>query len=313
MNIAASRFSALPAATTEVAQVIADLDQYGYGVLADVATGVTLGALRERLIEQSYAEHAAGVAILHDKDGRPLPDQVARNIDPERVIRQVVMTLYNKGRPFRNVACDSRILACVRHVLGGREFNLSGLAAQITRNGRTAQKIHTDQDQLPLDPSQAYMVNVLFMVSDFTQANGGTRVVPGSHRWPRPPWSRAPHVAPDYPFRDSGLPPTPIETVAVEGRAGSALIMDGRLWHGGGAHEAPGVVRYAISSSYALPFLKQFENYPANLSPEVVESLSDEERRLLGYIGRGSLGYVEPAALRIGEARIGRDSIQLAL
>ncbi|BCH56887.1 hypothetical protein GOZ89_19695 [Agrobacterium vitis] len=293
----------LPVATRDVSQAKADLDQFGYAILADLVTGSGLEALRQRLVEQADAECAAGVALLHDADDKPLSQEVARTIDRHLVPRQILMMLYNKGKVFREIAHNPSLLMCVRHMFGGREFNLSGLAAQITNHGRPAQKLHTDQDQLPLDPSKAYVANILVMVSDFTEANGATRVIPGSHLWPRPPWSRSPNTAPDYPFRTMGIPAPPMDTIAVEGQPGSALILDGRVWHGAGAHTAPGVTRYALASSYVLPFIRQYENFPANILPEIFEALSSDERHLLGYAGyKGSLGYVEPKASRIGES-----------
>ncbi|MBB4642989.1 MULTISPECIES: phytanoyl-CoA dioxygenase family protein [Sphingomonadales] len=298
-----AKSTVLPTATSDISQANADLDQFGYAILADVVTSSGLEVLRKRLIEQAHAERLAGIALLNDENDKPLPKETIQTVDPVLIPRQIVMMLYNKGEPFREIAHDPNLLACVRHVLGGREFNLSGLAAQITNLGRTAQKLHTDQDQLPFDPSKVYVANILVMVSDFTEANGATIVVPGSHRWPRPPWSRSPNTAPDYPFRNGGMPAIAMDSVAVEGKAGSALILDGRLWHGAGAHVAPGVPRHAISCSYILPFLRQYENLPANVMPEIFKALSDEERCLLGYAGaRGSMGYVEPAAARIGES-----------
>jgi ectoine hydroxylase-related dioxygenase (phytanoyl-CoA dioxygenase family) len=57
------------------------------------------------------------------------------------------------------------------------------------------------------------MVTTIWALDDFTEANGATRVVPGSHQEP-------------------GARPDPAETVPVEMAAGSVLIFSGRLWHG---------------------------------------------------------------------------------
>lgn len=61
----------------------------------------------------------------------------------------------------------------------------------------------------------------LFMLTDFSAENGGTLIVPGSHRLP------------DNPSGDNGVDceaPHPRE-INVTGRAGSVFLYDSRLWH----------------------------------------------------------------------------------
>ncbi len=55
------------------------------------------------------------------------------------------------------------------------------------------------------------------MLSDFTAENGGTRLVPRNHLLGQQPDADQ--------ERD-------VEAVAAEGPAGTALVLDGRTWHG---------------------------------------------------------------------------------
>ena len=77
------------------------------------------------------------------------------------------------------------------------------------------------------------------MISEFTDENGGTWIVPGSHR------------TSDNPTGDIGVPlfePYPTERHAT-GPAGSVFLFDSRLWHATASNESNGrrismIVRY---------------------------------------------------------------------
>ena len=159
--------------------------------------------------------------------------------------------LVNKGAPFREVLALTPMLDLVGHVLGA-EFLLSSFTANIAKPGGVPMALHTDQWWAP-EPSRrgrrplpvgsmtrsrfdhdpalgaappptlapAAVSNVLVMLNGMTAANGGTRVVPGSHLAGRHP----------DPARDGN-----VATVAAEGPPGCAIITDGRLWHGTGAN-----------------------------------------------------------------------------
>ena len=72
---------------------------------------------------------------------------------------------------------------------------------------------------IPLEkPHRPIVCNSMWALTDFTDANGATRLVPGSHTKPNP----------DY----GGT----YETIPAEMKKGSVLIWDGSLWHGGGAN-----------------------------------------------------------------------------
>ena len=68
-------------------------------------------------------------------------------------------------------------------------------------------------------PHAPVLVNTLWMLTPFTEENGATAVVPGSHRFDRSP-------GPDF----DRFAPYPTELQAT-GAAGSVLMLDGRTWH----------------------------------------------------------------------------------
>lgn len=131
-------------------------------------------------------------------------------------------------------------------------------------------------------------VQTMFAVTDFTAENGGTLVVPGSHKWPD---DRAPQ-------RD--------EAVSTEMTAGSALIWIGATYHGGGENRSDSS-RTGITVTLDLAFLRQEENAYLTYPPVVAATLDPDIRRLIGYqASEPFMGYIEvDGALRDPSALFG--------
>src|SRR4029453_7997451 len=91
-------------------------------------------------------------------------------------------------------------------------------------DGESAQPIHADDQLIDLGkPHRAIICNTMWALTDFTEANGATRLVPASHK--------ADH-SPQYGGRYQSVP--------AEMPAGSVLVWHGSLWHGGGAKTTRG-------------------------------------------------------------------------
>lgn len=118
-------------------------------------------------------------------------------------------------------------------------------------------------------------LQMMLAISDFTEENGATRVIPGSHLW------------------DDERMPTQEETVAAQMKAGSVLLWMGSLYHGGGANtsDAP---RTGLTMAYDLAFLRLEENHFLSIPIERVRQLPAEMQRLLGWSASSTLlGWVE--------------------
>jgi ectoine hydroxylase-related dioxygenase (phytanoyl-CoA dioxygenase family) len=243
----------LPSATTDRARAFADLDAFGYCVIADALAPAQVAALRQRLIDQAQGEAASGEASF-DSHGA----------------NQRVWMLVNKGRMFRDLVISPVILEVMPHLLGP-DFLLSSLTANIARPGGEAQILHSDQGYFGWTP-QPMVANMAWMLDDFTDENGGTRLVPGSHLRPRQPGD------------------TPERTVAAEGKAGSVLVFDGRMIHGTGANRSTGAHRHALLSYCCRPFVRQQENFYFGLAPELRTSEREALLERLGFRMYGGLG-----------------------
>ncbi len=117
----------------------------------------------------------------------------------------------------------------------------------------------------------------MWAVTDFTADNGGTLLVPGSHRW------------------SQGRKPQPDELVPAEMPAGSMLIWLGGTLHGAGENRT-NEWREGVILTDSLGWLRQEENQYLDVPRGLAETLSPEVRTQIGLDVHGSLGFFDPTA-----------------
>ena len=158
--------------------------------------------------------------------------------------------------------------------------------------GSDEQWLHRDElvwSDVPQPHPELQLATVIAFV-DFTRENGGTRVVPGSHRWPDrqlPPTEQL--LRP---------PPEPDRIAYAEMPAGSAVVYTGGTIHAGGSNVTD-IPRRGAHMSYCLGWLRTEENNYLSTPPEVAARLPRQAQELLGYAvhdsiprGGGYLGMV---------------------
>lgn len=275
-----------PEPTRDLAQLKIDIAECGYGILADALEPDLLLALKTRVAEQAAGEAEAGVAHLFGDDATGMPG--ARRDASVEAPNQRLSNLLNKGAIFRELLHRPVVEAGLPPMMGAN-YLLSSLSAMIMRKGGVAQVIHTDQQFVPFKTPMAMVANIVWMMVDFTEANGATRVVPGSHLWD-PPDIR---FARDEAGNEVLVQPE-VDTIPAEAPAGSALIFDGRLWHGAGANTTQ-TPRPAIFSYYCQPYLRQQENIAMSIDDAVYAELTEAERAMVGFEAyRRGMGRIAP-------------------
>ena len=321
----------LPGATEDIEQTKQDIDRFGYCLIANALEEDVVEAARDRLIEPAAAELEQGMAFEDGgpkqqwgafTDGRGRLRQQAHTAKAGGVNQRVWM-LVNKGRIFRQILSTASARAVVDHLLG-RDYQLSSYSANIAKPGGVAMNLHTDQWWMPnpieRGPSPlpagsitrqhtnlgeaktpamiapCVCVNVMWMLCDFSPENGGTRFVPGSHLRGRPP----------------GEQDAEEETLAAEGPAGTAMVFDGRLWHGTGANVSD-VSRYGLLSTFCGPQFRPQENFTIGTRPEVLAEASPELLALLGFKIWSGYGRVEsPVAEFVSQDERSLGELQVA-
>jgi ectoine hydroxylase-related dioxygenase (phytanoyl-CoA dioxygenase family) len=269
----------LEAGSDPLAGAKRDLDENGFCIVPGVLEPVRVAEIRERVLAQAEAERALG---LMPEGGPEGPNQR-------------VFMLVNKGRCFVDLITHPTALGLAGHLLGG-SFLLSQFSANIARFGGVEQGLHCDdwwaprpiragepftrvgdlerynrQDRIEVTRGALLtppcVINIAWMISDFSDENGGTRLARGSHLSGHTPDGSVPHKA---------------RTVAAEGKAGSILAFDGRTWHGTGRNltDDPRIV---LLLTFCGPQFRSQENFFVGLDPKVYEAASEDLRALFGF------------------------------
>jgi len=227
------------------------LDTDGYLVLENLMDASLLDTVRQRVEELFEHEGAqAGAEFKLEPHARRLAN------------------LVDKGEVFERVIETPRILDCMEHVLGPR-FKLSSLNVRSAdpHNG-TSQPLHADSGAVA-DDRGYWVCNSVWMLDAFTEQNGAIRMVPGSHRW---------GVAPQQALADPYAPHA--QEILLTGRAGTVVVMNAHMWHGGTANRTA-AERRAMHVYYTRWDKPQQQYQKRLLRPETQSRLSPSARRIL--------------------------------
>ncbi|GAA1571046.1 MULTISPECIES: phytanoyl-CoA dioxygenase family protein [Kribbella] len=178
------------------------LDRDGFLPLEGLLSTDEVSALNRRLAELTAAEGGRAGLEVHQEQGT---DRLA--------------DLVNKDPLFEVCFSHPRVLAAMRHVLG--EFRLSSLNSRAALPGQGHQALHADFGH-PVEPGAYQVCNSIWLLDDFTPENGATRVVPGSHRRGTMPSDEMPDPAATHP-----------DEIQLTAPAGTVVIFNSHLWHGG--------------------------------------------------------------------------------
>jgi ectoine hydroxylase-related dioxygenase (phytanoyl-CoA dioxygenase family) len=248
----------LPRATQDIVQLRKDFERWGYCLIEDGLSPTQCQAFLKRLLDQAAGEASAGI----------------EQITPSG---QYVNTLVNKGEQF--VGCiqhDPRavqagpLLEQLTDEALGKGWICHSFLANGADPGGYPQALHMDQG--PLLPWVTHeapaLVNTMFIPQDVDANNGGTLIIPGSHK--------------DVIKAGSGgvigaLAPT----INLEAKAGTIVFFDGRLIHGTGVNRS-NRKRFVATMSNVKPWMRTQENWVVSVAPDVLAEASPKLRHRLG-------------------------------
>jgi ectoine hydroxylase-related dioxygenase (phytanoyl-CoA dioxygenase family) len=246
------------------------------------------------MADGELAEHAArideqGYTIVEDAIEPELVDELVEALDRlERDLGIVpadnefegrhTVRVYNllvHGDVFARVPVHPHVLPLVERVLDPGCL-LSSLSSIAIGPDETPQPIHADDQLIPIPkPHPPVVCNTMWALTDFTEANGATRVVPGSHRQPSPDFGR------DHP------------SIAAEMARGDVLVWHGSLWHGGGANTT-GSRRVGLACNFCAGYIRQQENQQLGIPRRIAQGFDRRLQRLCGYgVYSGLIGHID--------------------
>lgn len=282
----------LPVASKDIERLRADMLNWGYCKIADALSAEQVAVIRQRVLDQAQGERMAGIA-------QKTPSG------------QNVNCCINKGRCFEQFIEHNPLMvqggALVEQLVTealGKNWICTSLIASISLKGGVPQALHQDQD-LALDSLSPLTINILTPITDVDEANGGTLVIPGSHRI----LSKA--VREKTPV--GKLPPA----INIDANAGTMIITDGRLLHSTGINHTDSP-RIVMLNGMQHPLIRQQENWMLSVKPEVLERASPKLLQRMGYQatnaaqtneghGFGARGNLSEAAGALVDFRLAAD------
>lgn len=234
---------------TSSAQIVFELETFGFTVLESVVDAATAGR---------YSETCAGLDQRHGTD----------YLHQEAYARHV-MSVQCLDRTLLDLADHPAVLDVLEHFMGP-QIILGSMNARNVRPGDPGQPLHSDVPA-PLRKAgtagtHPVMFNAVWMFDGFTETNGATRIVPGSH------------------LAETAEPPDGLDVpwvVQPTGPPGSVLVFNGQCWHGGGANRSDRV-RHAVFAHYRVSPWMRFQCDPhLGFPTEWWDDLRPRQRELL--------------------------------
>ena len=255
----------------DIAGHLERIEHEGYTIVEDAIDPGLINALNDDLLR---IEHVLGIAPS---------DNTFEGTHTTRIYN-----LLAHGPDFEQVPVHPAILPICEGVLD-QGLLVSSLSSIAIGPDESAQPIHADDQIIPLPkPHPATVCNTMWALTEFTEANGATRIIPGSHKADE---------SPDL-FRH-------YDSIPAEMAKGSVLVWHGSLWHGGGANTTDHR-RVGIAMNYCAGYIRQQENQQLGLPAPIVRRFPPRLQQLVGYgIYGGLIGHIDknvPANLLLDSA-----------
>ncbi len=260
----------LELSATDLAAHLARIAEQGYTIVEDAIEVDLLDELTEAL---RRLEVDLGIV------------PASNDFEGSQTVR--VYNLLVHGPAFERVPVHANVLPIVEGVLD-RGCLISSLSSIAICAGETPQPIHADDQLMPIPkPHPPTVCNSMWALTDFTEQNGATRLVPGTHLADR---------SPDY--------GSPYESIPAEMARGSVLVWHGSLWHGGGANTTADR-RIGLAMNYCAGYVRQQENQQLGIPRSIAAAFDERLQQLCGYsVYQGLIGHIDkrdPIGLLQGE------------
>lgn len=256
-------------ATDDIDSMYAALDEAGCLVVHGMTKPDEIAAVQAEL-----DDHMKATGVDQDNPEDFYPGNTRR-----------VVALMHRSPAMRELMMHPTVgQLCDQHLLANcKTWQLNVAAALEIGPGARDQILHREENLFPYwePPRPNLILATMWAMTDFTVENGGTQLVPGSHRW------------------DGERTAEPDEIVRAEMPAGSVLVWLGGTLHGGGANVTADDWRYGVVLTYTLGWLRQEENQFLSIPLADALALPADVRTRLGFDRDygGGLGFYDPTVL----------------
>jgi ectoine hydroxylase-related dioxygenase (phytanoyl-CoA dioxygenase family) len=248
-----------------------ELDAQGYTIV-------------ENVLDPGFVDEVASVVRrLEDQHGQPRGGSRFRGLSSVKV-----QNLLAKDDVFRRLALNSVTRHLLGHVLGDG-FLVTTVQSYDILPGEDHQPIHVDDMYYASvlgRPHPPLTCNTMWAISDFTDTNGATVVLPGSHRWGHIPGRDVEECTARADVRPAGL----VDAVMPRG---SVLVYHGSLWHGGGANRSD-ARRVGVCLNHCVGWVRPEHNNLLSMPTDVVRTFDRALQELLGFgVYKGKIGHLD--------------------
>ena len=258
----------IPKPTKDIDQLRHDFVEWGYCLIEDGLSEAQCQALAKRVKEQGAAEKEAGTLELTPEGYR-------------------MWALINKGREFLGVIEHDPeyiqaglVIEWLMDSFLGPGWIAHSFLSLCAEPNRLAMPLHIDQASLLpwVTPGAPVLVNTMILVEDVDDQNGGTLIVPGSHKLFTEAGSNG----------NIGALGDCIRPISLEAKAGTIMLWDGRVLHGTGVNKS-NRERHVVVMACTKPWMRSQENYVLVAAQDVIGNASPKLRHRLG-LQAASLG-----------------------
>lgn len=234
------------------------IDGPGFVLIPNLVDAAEAAQARSRALEIAASPSASTLGRRNEKNGQ-----------------QHIRGLLEHGEIFERLVQHPSLIEIAEAMLGD-DMTLGAYSARILYPGATEMGVHIDYPYWamrgPFTLQPPLMMQVIWMLQDFTEQNGATLVAPRSQlRCTRP--NREDFAR---------------EAIKITCAAGDAIISHGLLWHDTSQNHTQDP-RVALLINYGLKVIRPLDSEIAKVPPEVLQRATPKLRQLLGLEFANSL------------------------
>lgn len=244
----------------DIENYVTQIEENGYVVIENVISDKECEFFKN-LLEKDYDKYAPKYAGLKTISNHSLDEKKGE---------KVVYNLHNKNIKWFDLFQHELVLKILDATLkngsymNSEDYNLLNISARSPLKNNEAQQLHLDSN-LPGGDFPLIMI-VMWMLDDFNETTGATRLIPGSHKYKT--------------YAENNVSYS--NEVSVSAKKGSILVYNGSLWHGGGVNKTDNS-RWGLVLGYGRWFIKPSFDFTKNTPEHIFKELDDFQKNLLGF------------------------------